>query len=1116
MNSNKYTITHCHTMLSNGVTNIDSVTTYNDYIDEIVNNKSLNVNGICITEHGSLFEWYKKKEYCEKNGLKYVHAVEAYITESLDEKIRDNYHCCLYSRNLEGFKELNRLISKAFNREDGHYYYAPRITYDELKATSDNILITTACLGGILGKGNDIIKRDFINFLFDNKERCYLEVQHNQVEQQISLNRQLVELNRIYGIPLIVGTDTHCLNNKHAKGRELLQKSKNIYFDNEEGWDLTLKSYDELVELFHNQNIFTSDEIYEALENTNVLYNKIEEFKIDTSYKYPKLYDDSLSVLKKKINEGVIKRGVNKLPNYKTEYIPRIHNELNTYIHNGAVDFLLLDEDIKSWARDNKYYCGYSRGSCSGSEICYLIGITDIDSIKHRMNFERFMNVERVSLADIDTDWQPNHRELVKDYIYNKDGLYCADIITFNTVALKGSVRDVCKGLYRKNYSVVPKELMERYNRQCEAYGKPLDDTSKEVDNIINGEYLRIANYICENVELNEDKMRKEYPEVFEYVDIINGTIVSIGTHPCGQVVSPIPLDENMGLCSISTCTHPVSMIAMKSIDAQNYVKLDILGLDNIQLINETCELAGIDRLTPENTPDEEEVWKDIAKDNTLIFQWESDSAGAFLKTLLSDETINKIKKKNPNFKYIDLVAMGNGAIRPAGASYRDALSRGEFRDNGHEALNKLLAPTSGFLCYQEQILSFLHEFCGYTMGEADVVRRGFAKKTGTEQFIPKIKEGFKNTMKNKYGVDEDVSEELIVNFLQIIKDASDYLFSENHSVPYTYIGYIGGYLRYHYPLEFITTALNINKDKEEKTTKIIDYANSRGIKILSPKFGYSKSEYFMSKETNSIYKGIASIKNLNEKVANELYELSQQHKYNNFFELLKDIKENTSCNSRQLDILIKLSFFDCFGKTDKLLRIVNIYDNIYTKKQFKKEKLPKYLSIELVRKYANSETEKQFKDVDKDKLIEEIISKIPNKEIPINDILEAHLDYLGYIDYQNNKLPKKYVLITDINTKYTPVVDTYSLNSSVSIKCKISKKLWNNDGELKKNDIIYIHSMQKKFGCKKVGEKTLANGKVKPIFEEDQSKQEWWITNYSVIHNIDEVISEYEVDDER
>ena len=186
----------------------------------------------------------------------------------------------------------------------------------------------------------------------------------------------------------MVGTDTHALNDVHAKGRVMLQKAKNIFFGDEEGWDLTFKTYEELLNIFKTQNAIPYEDYLKALENTNVIADMVEEFKIDTSYKYPKLYEDSLSVLKQKVNQGIINRKINKYSNYKDEYIPRIYHELETYIHNGAIDFLLLDEDIKTEMRNRGIYCGYSRGSCSGSLIAYLIGMTDIDPIRHNLNFE--------------------------------------------------------------------------------------------------------------------------------------------------------------------------------------------------------------------------------------------------------------------------------------------------------------------------------------------------------------------------------------------------------------------------------------------------------------------------------------------------------------------------------------------------------------------------------------------------------------------------------------------------------------------------------------------------------------------------------------------------------
>lgn len=389
-NKKYYSIIHCHTDYSNGITNIDSVTKYDEYIDFIAENKEeMGINNICFTEHGSIFEWFKKKTHIEEMGMKYIHSIEAYVTETILEKQRDNYHVCLYAKNYDGFKELNKLVSGSFNREDGHFYYNPRISYDDLIKTSDNIIISTACLGGIINKGDNVMVEKFIEFLTENKHRCFLEIQHHLVKDQIEYNKKLYNLHLENNIPLIVGTDTHGLNSTHLKGRSILQKAKNIFFGDEEGWDLSLKSYDEIIKCFEVQGVIPMDKVEEALENTNRLVDMVESFTLDNKYKYPKLYDDPEAVLMSKIKLGIVEKGIDKYENYKTEYLPRIKHELETYKHNKAFDFLLLDEDIKNYARMNNKYPGYSRGSVSGSLIAYLIGMTDIDSVKHKMNFER-------------------------------------------------------------------------------------------------------------------------------------------------------------------------------------------------------------------------------------------------------------------------------------------------------------------------------------------------------------------------------------------------------------------------------------------------------------------------------------------------------------------------------------------------------------------------------------------------------------------------------------------------------------------------------------------------------------------------------------------------------
>ena len=209
MSKNNYTVLHCHTMLSNATTTIDSVTKFQDYIDKA---KECGMKALAISEHGNIMEWWHKKCAIEKAGMKYIHACEVYITTSLKEKFRDNYHCLLIAKNKEGFHELNRLVSRSYNKNDGHFYYNPRITYDELKNTSDNIIVSTACVGGIMNKGGDTLQNDFLLWLYKNKHRCFLEIQHHQTAVQVEYNKKLIDLSIRYGIPLLATTDTHCLN----------------------------------------------------------------------------------------------------------------------------------------------------------------------------------------------------------------------------------------------------------------------------------------------------------------------------------------------------------------------------------------------------------------------------------------------------------------------------------------------------------------------------------------------------------------------------------------------------------------------------------------------------------------------------------------------------------------------------------------------------------------------------------------------------------------------------------------------------------------------------------------------------------------------------------------
>lgn len=1192
MNKKNYTPYHMHSMISNGVTNIDSITNFRSYVEAA---KNCGMKAMGFSEHGCVFEWLHKKEAIEKAGMKYIHAVEAYITENPKNKVRDNYHCVLIAKNYDGFLELNELVSKSFNRatvkvidDEVRFYYMPRITYAELEKTSDNIIITTACLGGILGKAGPELKNRFICFLKKNKHRCFLEIQHHNdaAGAQKEYNQRLYKISQEIGVPLIAGTDTHALNDLHMKGRSILQKAKDVFFANEDSWDMTFKTYEELVAAYEKQGSLPMDVVLEAIENTNRMADMVEEFEIDRSYKYPHLWPDPMKTFREKIEAGIKRRGVDKFPNYQ-EYLDRVEYETEAYIHNGAIDFMLLMEDIIDWCNHHDIKVGYGRGSVNGSVIAWLLGITEMDSIKHGLNFERFMNIERISLSDIDTDFPPSRIEEVKQYIFSKPGLYCCDIVTFNTVADKGAIRDVGRAL-----------------------GIP----------------LKTVGAICDAVDNEEEyaKVRQSYKELFEYVDLIKGTIVSVGSHPCGTVVSPFSVTDRFGTFTSSTSNYPISQINMKEIDSLNFVKLDLLKLDTIELINDTCKLAGIERLTPDNVDiNDVKVWDAIRDDTTQIFQWEGSTGDSYIKKLLSDKNIERFKAVNEKVDRMTLLSIGNSAIRPAGASYRDDLANGVVRKTGSKPIDDFLSPTFGYLVFQCQIIDFLHLYCGFTMGEADIVRRGFAKKTGTDKYIPIIKDGgymndgkshyipgFIKTMKEKYGISEEKSEEDIVAFIKVIEDASSYLFSLNHSQPYSYEGYVSGYLRTYYPVEFLTVALNINKDKEEKTRGLIAYVKSHGIKLLPPKFRHSQSGYFCDVKNKTIYKGIGSIKFMNDQVADQLYEL-RNNRYDCFGSLLVDLKEKTTLNARQLDILIKIDFFEEFGDINMLLYLCKVFDLLYKKAGIKKNKLREADIPEFyMRRNSQKETETRVTEIDyisylaskgiddyeselsdciKFKYIpdekaaeilarmqreaeclpddsDELLSiknrmddfmkscnkiKVPNgysftkilkkymftseelrqfatktvyggfeginvvdllKDLQnnmlippcsLNQKIQYEISHLGYIEYTNPDLSKRYIVITDLDSQYSPKFKAYCLKNGSFCEMRIHKKKSPRDKEVKttyadvpfeNGDILFMSKC-----IQKPKQRKRADGR----FEVIPGEYNWWIDDYYKVENL-------------
>jgi DNA polymerase-3 subunit alpha len=501
----------------------------------------------------------------------------------------------------------------------------------------------------------------------------------------------------------------------------------------------------------------------------------------------------------------------------------------------------------------------------------------------------------------------------------------------------------------------------------------------------------------------------------------------------------------------------------MKCIDAVNFVKMDFLVVDNVQIVEDTCRLAGIPILD-NNTIDFEDinVWNEMLKSGLGIFQFEKTGWRHLKHTL---ENFEEFKKQINTISKLDVMTALNGIIRPAGDSIRDDFILGKPFKSGMKEIDDSLGETLSYCIYQEQIMMWLYNFCGYTMAQSDMVRRGIAKKYGTEKLIPEIEAGFMNFCTKTYPqYDEEYLRTVLAKFTQVILSASDYGFSKNHSNPYTILGFKCAYLRYYYPLEFLTVQFNINDGRIEKTSKINDFMNKfTDIKVKSIKFRKSKSEYTCDKDTNIIYKGIKSVKFLSEQVADELFELGKKQ-FDSFIDLMIEIMENSSVNTRQMAILIKLNFFEEFGGNKYLQDVYDIFLSKYKKTYVAKTKI---------------------------KRIEEIKSAIldlENASFKIKEQLQYEKEYLGFLQ-STFDMEENYVYVSELDLKYSPKVMCYYLKDGYEECLKIYKKDYKND-IFDKGDIIKLGGIVNRPKSKKV------NGE----WIKSTTENEKWISQYNIV----------------
>lgn len=998
---------HCHTDLSL----LDSCSRFNEYINLA---KEQGMTAIGCSEHGRISNWAANKLLCKQNGLKYLHACEVYLTAQLEPKVRDNYHTVLIAKDREGAVELNRLVRLASDKD--HFYYAPRLSFDEFFSISSHIIKTSACLASPLNKippTEDIYQRLV-------KAYDYLEVQHHNIPDQADYNRRLLQLSRRNGIPLIAGTDTHSSSAYKAECRDLLLEKKEQFYPGEEQMDLVWKTEDELLEAYDRQGALPRSVYTEAIENTQAMADSVQDWDLDTSIKYPILYgsreNDSRKLvelcwqrLDEKLKSGAIPR------DEEEAYCKAIHEELAVYEKLDMSGFILSEAELIHWCRTHDIPIGPARGSVSGSRVAYVTDIIDFDCERWGTVFSRFANANRVEPGDIDTDCTEQDRPRIFAHVREQFGEeYTARVASYGTIQDLAFIDDCGGGLANKwEREHHPDKFKE--NGRLDTSGKKRSDVYDKKNPYHPLKLEKIKN----EWRTDPDRTKADYPDLFYYYDGMVGTRVSQSVHPAGMVISPVVLADEYGVFyKDGELCLTQDMDILHDLGA---IKYDFLVLKSVAVIKDAYRMMGKPYPAMYSIDwDDQEVWKDIGSDPSGIFQFESPFAA---------ESIVKFKPKS----LFDLSLL-NAALRPSGASYRDDLIAHKKHKNPSKQIDDLLKDNNGFLIYQCDILSFLQQICGLSGSDADSVRRGIAKKKMDilEKWMPAILEGYCSNSDKPRNEAEDECKE----YLKVIEDASSYMFSKNHSLPYSMLGYLFGYLKHYYPEQFIAAYMkNAANDDDINTGRAM--AKSRGIRMTKPVFRQDNRTFHIDPEAHTISDALSSIKGVGVKDAEALWDLSQRT-YSCFMELLRDMTLYPGAlNIAVVEKLIKLDYFREFGNINQLLRL---YQEFYSGEHcFKTSLVPasQQKRMDWLVAFETGDTS----------LTDGFLADSSQKLSNIRDITTDPLEVIRYecalIGSPMTLLPGSVGLyaVLEVDTKYSPKIRMMSLKTGNVGMMKVLKK---------------------------------------------------------------------------
>ena len=879
--------------------------------------KELGMNSVAITDHGVMYGVIDFYRAAKAAGIHPVLGSEVYVAPGSrfsKEPGQGNedryYHLVLLAENDTGYHNLMKIVSRGFTEG---YYYKPRVDLEVLEEFHEGIIALSACLAGevqryvargLYEEGKEAALR--YEHIF-GKGNFFLELQDHGISEQQLVNQGLLRMSRETGIPLVATNDVHYTYADDVEAHDVLlciQTGKKITDEDRmryEGGQFYVKSEDEMRALFPYAK--------EAVENTQKIADRCQveiEFGVT---KLPK-YDvpdgwTSWEYLNMLCHEGLAER----YQPVSEELTTRLDYELSVIKTMGYVDYFLIVWDFIKYAKDHGIMVGPGRGSAAGSLVSYCLGITTIDPIRYQLLFERFLNPERVSMPDIDVDFEPEGRQTMIEYVSRKYGADCVvQIVTFGTLAARGVIRDVGR-VMDLPYAFV-------------------DSIAKMVPQELN---ITLDKALAANGEFR--KLYQEDEQVQELVDMskrLEGLPRHTSMHAAGVVISQKSVDEYVPL-SLGSDGAVVTQFTMTTLEELGLLKMDFLGLRNLTVIRDAVEMIGKDTGKALDLNqidyDDKKVLDYIGTGKTDgIFQLESAGMKSFMKELKP-------------YSLEDIIA-GIALYRPGPMDFIPQYIKGKNnRDDiiyDCPQLEPILEPTYGCIVYQEQVMQIVRDLAGYTLGRSDLLRRAMSKKKGEvmqrerQNFVyGNEEEGVPGCIKN--GIDEVTANKIYDEMIDFAK----YAFNKSHAAAYAVVSYQTAYLKYYYPVEFMAALLTSVIDNSGKVAEYIYSCRQMGIQILPPDI--NKSVGTFSVENGNIRFGLTAIKSVGRPVIQAIIEERNER---GEFKHLKDFIERMGgreVNKRTIENFIKAGVFDSLGGTRKqfMMIYIQIMDQVNQERKY-------------------------------------------------------------------------------------------------------------------------------------------------------------------------------------